>query len=69
MESITDENYKDFKNSPLAALLISTSWCQECKKYLPTIETLSKQMPFIRFGKTVCTNDGTPVNNYKKPLK
>jgi len=22
-----------------------------------------------RIGKTVCPNDGTPVNNYKKPLK
>jgi len=57
MESITDTNYQNFKNSPLAALLISASWCQQCKEYLPTIETLSRQMPFIRFGKTILDKD------------
>lgn len=57
MESITDVNYAGFKNSPKAALLISTSWCQQCKKYLPTIEALSRQMPFIKFGKTVLDKD------------
>jgi thiol-disulfide isomerase/thioredoxin len=58
MESVTDVNYKDFsRNSSRAALLVSTSWCQQCKKYLPTIETLSRQMPFIRFGETVLDKD------------
>ena len=58
MESVTDVNYRDFsRNSSRAALLISASWCQQCKEYLPTIETLSRQMPFIKFGKTVLDKD------------
>lgn len=57
METITDVNYEEFKNSPRAALLVSTSWCQNCKEYLPVIKTVAKQMPFIRFGKTVLDED------------
>jgi len=57
MESITDANYGEFKDSLRAVLLISTSWCQQCQKYLPAIETLARQMPFIRFGKTILDKD------------
>jgi len=57
MESVTDVNYNEFRNFPRAVLLVSTSWCQQCQKYLPIIETLSRQMPFIRFGKTILDKD------------
>lgn len=57
IEQITDTNYNDFKNSPRALLLVSISWCQPCKAYEPIIDTLSNQMPYIRFGKTTIDKD------------
>jgi len=57
VESVNDENYSDFKNFSRAALIISTSTCQKCREYLPVIETLSGQMPYIRFGKIILDKD------------
>lgn len=53
IEKITDLNYEELKNFSRAVLVVSTSWCTECARYDPVIDTLSRQMPFIRFGKTV----------------
>jgi len=53
IEKITDANYADFRNYSRSVLVVSTSWCKECGGYDPTIEQLSGQMPFIRFGKTI----------------
>lgn len=57
IEQITDNNYNDFKNNPRAVLLVTVSWCQPCKAYEPVIDTLSNQMPYIRFGKTTIDKD------------
>ena len=53
IEKVTDANYEEFRNFSRAVLVVSTSWCKECGRYDPIIETLSRQMPFIRFGKVV----------------
>ncbi|MCX6749212.1 MAG: thioredoxin family protein [Candidatus Pacearchaeota archaeon] len=57
VEPVNDENYSDFRNSSRTALVVSTSTCQACREYFPVIETLSGQMPYIRFGKTVLDRD------------
>lgn len=57
MESITDINYDEFKLSPLGVLVVSTSWCKACKQYEPVLRTLSRKMPFVRYGKTVIDKD------------
>jgi thiol-disulfide isomerase/thioredoxin len=57
IEQITDTNYNNFKNYPRAVLLVSVSWCQPCKAYEPILDTLSNQMPYIKFGKTTLDKD------------
>lgn len=57
IEQITDANYLDFKNHSRAALIVGTSWCKHCEQYTSIINTSSKQMPYIRFGKTIIDKD------------
>ncbi len=57
IEQITDENYEGFRNSSRSVLMVSTSWCKNCKGYTPVIDTLSNKFPFIRFGKIVLDKD------------
>jgi len=57
IDSITDENYSDFKKSSRAVLMVSTSTCQKCKEFLPVLETISRQSPQIKFGKTLLDKD------------
>ena len=57
IERITDSNYEHFGSLPRGILVVGTSWCEQCKKYEPIIETLSRQNPFIGFGKTVIDTD------------
>lgn len=52
IESITDENYFDFRKSSRAVLMISTATCPKCREFLPILETIEKQNQQIRFGKT-----------------
>lgn len=59
IEKITDENYDNFKNSSRAALVVGASWCQECERYNQIADSLAKQLPFIRFGKTVLDEAGS----------
>jgi len=57
IEQITDNNYNDFKDYSRAVLLVTVSWCQPCKTYEPIINTLSNQIPYIKFGKTTIDKD------------
>jgi thiol-disulfide isomerase/thioredoxin len=57
IEQVTDENYQNFRNLPRSVLMVSTSYCQDCRRYDPVLETLSRQMPFIDFGKIVLDKD------------
>ena len=57
IEQITDSNYIDFKKYPRSVLLVTISWCQPCKDYEPIINTLSNQIPYIKFGKTIIDKD------------
>lgn len=57
IEKITDSNYEHFRSLPRGILVVGTSWCEQCKKYEPVLETLSRQNPFIGFGKTIIDKD------------
>jgi len=59
IEKVTDINYEEFKNSPRSALVVTTSWCRHCANYEPIINTLLKQMPYIKFGKSVIDKEKT----------
>jgi len=59
IEQITDANYNNFRDYSRAVLLVSVSWCQPCKSYEPIINTLSNQMPYIKFGKMTIDKDRT----------
>lgn len=50
---ITDENYKVFTQSPIAVLVVSTSWCHFCEEFRPTVERLTQTLPQIEFGEAV----------------
>lgn len=57
IEQISDINYKEFKQSPRAALVVGASYCQACKGYDPIVAALGNNFPFVRIGKTVLDKD------------
>lgn len=57
VEKITDSNYENFRSLSRGVLVVGTSWCNQCKQYEPIIETLSRQRPFIGFGKIIIDKD------------
>ena len=57
IEQISDVNYQEFKQSPRAALVVGSSYCQACKVYNPVIDTLGNNIPFVRIGKTTLDKD------------
>lgn len=75
IEKITDSNYEEFKNYSRSILVVGTSWCEQCKRYEPIVETLAKQKPYIRFGKTSIDTDRSgqlkrdygDINQWKLP--
>jgi len=51
---ITDENYKDFINSPAALILFKIASCQQCEEFEPIVEETAKAFgEKIRFGKSL----------------
>jgi len=75
IEKITDSNYEEFRNYPRSILVVGTSWCEQCKRYEPIVETLAKQKPYIIFGKTSIDTDRSgqlkrdhrDINQWKLP--
>lgn len=53
VETITnDQGYLTFRqNNEMAVLVLGTSWCHVCQKYIPTVESVALEFPEIAFGK------------------
>jgi thioredoxin-like negative regulator of GroEL len=51
---VTDENYKDFIQSPGALILFKIASCQQCEEFEPIVEKTAKEFgEKIRFGKSL----------------
>ncbi len=49
--TLTDKNFHDEvrESTQTVIVLFSGDWCQPCKRFKPTFETMSERMPDLKF--------------------
>ncbi len=51
VEDISDENYKEFIDSPAAVVVYGIASCEPCNEYNPILEQVASRFTDVRIGK------------------